>query len=331
MFAAAIFFFARVIRWPMVVSDTRNAEAISGTVSPPSRRRVSATRASGARAGWQQVKISRSRSSSTGPVGAWGVSSAIIRACWYLASRCDSRRILSMPLRTAVVVSHPPGLGGTPSTGHRSTAASSASAAASSATSMSPNRRIREATTRPCSSRKIRSISRSVVTSGWKGRTSTRPSHAADASIASFSAASRSGASRIQNPPIHSFASAYGPSVMIGSGPVASTVVVVSIGSRPPPNTQMPASVTFWLKASTWVNMRCTSSPVGISSPTSWCTLNMYCVMAFSFVGCRFNPSTNGRSPDPTTLRCRLSTGPGKSSAVRVSARDRAGSSPGHP
>ena len=68
----------------------------------------------------------------------------------------------------------------------------------------------------------------------------------------SFSAASRSGASMTQKPPSYSFDSANGPSVMIGSGPVASTVVVDSIGSRPPPNTQMPASVTFWLKASTW-------------------------------------------------------------------------------
>ena len=96
---------------------------------------------------------------------------------------------------------------------------------------MSPNRRISEATTRPYSSRKIRSTcgvdESRVGHPDWKGRTSTRPSHAADASIASFSAASRSGASRIQNPPIHSFASANGPSVMIGSCPVASTVVVV--------------------------------------------------------------------------------------------------------
>ena len=87
-----------------------------------------------------------------------------------------------MALRLAVVVSHPPGLGGRPSSGHCSTAASRASAAASSATSMLPKRRIREATTRPYSSRKIRSTSCSdrVLTrrqagSAWNGRTSTLP------------------------------------------------------------------------------------------------------------------------------------------------------------
>ena len=51
MWATRIFFFARVIRCAIVVSGTRNARAISGTVSPPSSRSVSDTRASGARAG----------------------------------------------------------------------------------------------------------------------------------------------------------------------------------------------------------------------------------------------------------------------------------------
>ena len=210
------------------------------------------------------MKMSRSRSSSTGPVGSRGESQAdggaIMAACSCLASRCDSRRILSMALRVAVVVSQPPGLGGTPSPGHRSTAASRASAAASSATSMLPKRRISEATTRPYSSRKIRSTSASdsgVVTRpraaarAANGRTSTFPSQAAEPSAASLRAASRSGASMIQNPPIHSLDSANGPSVMIVSAPVASTVVAVSIGSRPPPNTQMPASISFWLNAPT--------------------------------------------------------------------------------
>ena len=63
MRAAAIFFFARVIRAAMVGSLTRKARATSAVVSPQSSRRVSATCASGASAGWQQVKISRSRSS----------------------------------------------------------------------------------------------------------------------------------------------------------------------------------------------------------------------------------------------------------------------------
>ena len=58
--------------------------------------------------------------------------------------------------------------------------------------------------------------------------------------MAQFSAASRSGSSKIQKPPSHSFDSANGPSVMTGSAPVASTVVAVSRGIRPPANTQTP-------------------------------------------------------------------------------------------
>jgi hypothetical protein len=66
MRAAAIFFFARVMRAAIVGSDTRNALATSAVVRPHSSRSVSATRASAASAGWQQVKISRSRSSGMG-------------------------------------------------------------------------------------------------------------------------------------------------------------------------------------------------------------------------------------------------------------------------
>src|SRR5215472_12142727 len=57
-----------------------------------------------------------------------------------------------MALRLAVVVSQAPGLGGTPSAGHRRTAVANASAAASSAMSRSPKRLVREATTRAHSS-----------------------------------------------------------------------------------------------------------------------------------------------------------------------------------
>ena len=48
---------ARTMRWAMVGSGTRNARAISSVVRPPSRRSVSATRASVERTGWQAVKI----------------------------------------------------------------------------------------------------------------------------------------------------------------------------------------------------------------------------------------------------------------------------------
>ena len=64
--AAAIFCLARVIRCAIAGSEIRNARATSPVVSPPSARSVSPTRASGASAGWQVVKISRSRSSGIG-------------------------------------------------------------------------------------------------------------------------------------------------------------------------------------------------------------------------------------------------------------------------
>ena len=74
MRAAVIFFLALVMRAAMVDSWTRKARATSAVDSPHSSRRVSATWASRARAGWQQVKISRSRSSSIGcttSTGGW--------------------------------------------------------------------------------------------------------------------------------------------------------------------------------------------------------------------------------------------------------------------
>src|SRR3954471_11923755 len=80
-----------------------------------------------------------------------------MRAAWCLASRWFSRRIRSIARLPAVVVSHPPGLGGTPDSGHLSSAATRASPAASSAMSISPNRRASEAIRRPYSSRKTRS------------------------------------------------------------------------------------------------------------------------------------------------------------------------------
>jgi hypothetical protein len=62
-FAAPSVRFRRTMRCAIVASGTRNARAISSVVRPPSRRRVSATRASVDSTGWQAVKTSRSRSS----------------------------------------------------------------------------------------------------------------------------------------------------------------------------------------------------------------------------------------------------------------------------
>lgn len=61
----------------------------------------------------------------------------------------------------AVVVIQPPGFGGSPPAGHFRNASANASWTASSARSMSPKIRIRVATERPDSSRKIRPISAS--------------------------------------------------------------------------------------------------------------------------------------------------------------------------
>ena len=67
MRAAAIFFFARVIRAAIVGSLTRKARATSAVDSPQSSRSVSAIWASCASAGWQHVQIRRSRSSAISP------------------------------------------------------------------------------------------------------------------------------------------------------------------------------------------------------------------------------------------------------------------------
>ena len=48
---------ARTMRWAIVGSGTRKARAISSVVRPPSRRSVSATRASVESTGWQAVNI----------------------------------------------------------------------------------------------------------------------------------------------------------------------------------------------------------------------------------------------------------------------------------
>src|SRR5213080_3654160 len=66
----------------------------------------------------------------------------------------------------AVVVIQAPGLGGRPSPVHLRRATANASCTASSATSMSPKMRIRVATDRPDSSRKIRSIAAASIADG---------------------------------------------------------------------------------------------------------------------------------------------------------------------
>src|SRR5947208_1863277 len=163
MRAALILRLARARRCAIAGSATRNDRATSLVERPPSSRSVSATCASMESAGWQQVKMRRSRSSCTGPA-----TSALPRSLLAGASTAtslsssrprDSRRRRSIARLRAVVVIQPPGLGGRPSPGHLRKATANASCTASSATSMSPKTRTRAATDRPDSSRKIRPIS----------------------------------------------------------------------------------------------------------------------------------------------------------------------------
>ena len=141
MRAAEIFFFARVTRAAIVGSLTRKACAISVVVSPHTSRRVSATCASRASAGWQQVKTRRSRSSgstlSSSPArAAYGVASGS-RSRGSFARSVWSRRRTSSALRRAVVVSQAAGLRGMPSRRHAPSATPYASWTHSSATSRS--------------------------------------------------------------------------------------------------------------------------------------------------------------------------------------------------
>ena len=146
--------FARTSRLAIVSSGTRNARAISSVASPPSARSVSATWASSASAGWQQVKRSSSRSSgivvsSISSSVATGTSSSRV-----LAASVRSRRTRSTARLRAVATSQARGLAGFPSRGQRSAAIANASWVASSARSKSPRKPIRAASTRPHSSRK---------------------------------------------------------------------------------------------------------------------------------------------------------------------------------
>ena len=111
-------------------------------VSPPSSRSVSATRASVGSTGWQAMKTRPSRSSPIvvvergrrGPGPAARRARASRRAACVLARRASARRrSWSIARCLAVVMSHAPGLSGTPVAGQRSSAATSASCARSSA------------------------------------------------------------------------------------------------------------------------------------------------------------------------------------------------------
>src|SRR5438876_1039822 len=92
--ASLILRLARTSRWAIVGSGTRNARAISPVDRPPRVRRVRATWASVASAGWQQVKTSSSRSS--------GNVVASTSTSFSAASGTASSRVLVVSLVEAV-------------------------------------------------------------------------------------------------------------------------------------------------------------------------------------------------------------------------------------
>src|SRR3954468_15452323 len=161
---------ARTIRCASVASGTRNARAISSVVRPPTRRRVSATRASRLSTGWQEMKTSRRTSSSTtsskaaaqsgsSPSRSSRPSSAVLRCS------VSARRKLSIARCFAVAISHAPGRSGMPPAGHCSSAATSASCASSSASPTSPVTRVSAPTSLADSMRQTASTTRWTSTS----------------------------------------------------------------------------------------------------------------------------------------------------------------------
>ena len=92
--ASRIFCLARTSRCAIASSLARKARATCAVVSPQTVRSVSATCTSAAKAGWQQVKISRSMSSSStlalaGLVGSRRVVQQFVRQFWLLAAKRD--------------------------------------------------------------------------------------------------------------------------------------------------------------------------------------------------------------------------------------------------
>ena len=171
---------ARLIRWAMVASGTRNAAAICAVVSPPTARRVSAIWLGADSAGWQQPNSRASESSRPvpGPASAAGLSSSacgVATATWSSRRRRDcSLRAWSSSRREATVISQPRGLAGCPSAGHCSAAASSASWVASSHRSKCPYRRTSAPRTCGASSRSRSSAARSRLASGRLTARATR-------------------------------------------------------------------------------------------------------------------------------------------------------------
>ena len=168
---------ARLIRCATVASLDRNARAISRVDSPPTSRRVNATRDSVVSTGWQAVNISRSTSSSMWSTAASrsGISGSGASDGSSARSRA-ARRKWSIARRFDTAMSQAPGLSGTPRSGHCSRAATSASWARSSASPRSCVIRVSPATSRAASDRQTAlttsgaAATRPIPTGGWRQR-----------------------------------------------------------------------------------------------------------------------------------------------------------------
>jgi hypothetical protein len=159
---------ARTIRWATVASGTRNARAISSVFKPPSRRSVSATRASVDRTGWQEMNMRRSKSSPISSSSVASRSGTVASSRPSISRQSSSRSRSASLLRRnrsiarclAAIMSQAPGFSGRPDTGHCLSAATRASCARSSATPTSRTIRVSPAMSFACSILQTASIAR---------------------------------------------------------------------------------------------------------------------------------------------------------------------------
>ena len=238
--ASRILRFARTSRCAIVASGTRNARAISGGGEPGERAQRE-----------RDLGLDRQRRVAAGEDQAQPVvgDAAVVDHRWWLVGhdgrrppapsprRVCARRSRSSARLRAVVVSQAPGLRGTPSRGHRSSARANASCAHSSARSQSPVVRMRVATTRPHSSRNAR-----ATASSTSDRPTTSPRSAAPRSSRAWRRGSstpprwprRGPCSRPgRSPAICSLVSANGPSDVSTSPSRTRTVVADGRGPEP--------------------------------------------------------------------------------------------------
>ena len=193
------------MRCASVRGEVRKAFAISSVVNPHTSRKVSATCASGARDGWQQVNIRRSRSSSRLSSSSDDSAELDCASRYRTSSSCDAsnlarRRRVSMALNRAVEINHGRGLPGTPLLGHTLSAAAKASCIASSARSKSPSKRIRVARIRPESTRYSESSNSRICSVEGSDITTTLANQVSRINLANGGSA-RMGCSRVTSNP----------------------------------------------------------------------------------------------------------------------------------